>query len=282
MLKDSLYFGLHDTEPKGMTPIEPHEARMYNQAGYGIFYSVNAFTGIRRNANLKHINAWFVDIDGNKQEAFWKIYRSPIEPSIVNETKRGLHILFLAQDAIDTNYAEVQSRIVNYFDSDPAVRDLARVLRLPNFYHLKDPNTPFRIKTLVNNKKVHSESRMLRSFRPKVLIRRRCNTCRGTQEPYKEEYSFKWKVQQLDVKRSLLQLNKTPLVEGQEFMFRLHNGGEQIVIDGKSTSSWIDRNGFIGSLSKGGPTIYEWLMWYKGNTVEKLERELPKYIKELV
>lgn len=144
------------------------------QQGYGIFFTVNGFTGGRRtNETLTNINGFFADIDYpdkvNKTDAAVKQYKQellmemmedelPI-PTYVVETKNGFHVYWILgnplylndlnptqQEDIKLQYRQVEEAILARFDGDPGAKDAARVLRVPGTIHQKNPNDPFVVK----------------------------------------------------------------------------------------------------------------------------------------
>lgn len=61
----------------------------------------------------------------------------------------------------------------------------------------------------------------------------------------------------------LARLSGHPIVHGERYSFRrVSNGNHNIVVNGKPTSCFIDRQGRIGSLSGGGPSVYQWVRWF--------------------
>lgn len=144
------------------------------QQGYGIFFTVNGFTGGRRtNETLTNVNAFFADIDYpdkiNKTDEAVKQYKQellmemmedelPI-PTYVVETKNGFHVYWVLekpimlaelnpnqQEDLKLQYRQVEEAILARFDGDPGAKDAARVLRVPGTLHQKDPKNPFEVK----------------------------------------------------------------------------------------------------------------------------------------
>ena len=143
--------------------------------GYGIFYTVNGFTGGKRTGEtLTNINAFFCDIDFPhkfdktpenvriyKQDLLMELYEEGFTPTLINETKNGLHVFWILSKPIFLNelnpeqqnrlrvaYRDVEEAILARFDGDPGAKDIARVLRVPGTLHQKDPKDPFMIKTI--------------------------------------------------------------------------------------------------------------------------------------
>lgn len=172
--KNTLYCYIHDSNDN--SPIIHSEVLQLErqQQGYGIFFTVNGFTGGRRtNETLTNINGFFADIDYpdkiNRTPEAIKEYKQdllmemmddslPI-PTYVVETKNGFHVYWLLeapvmlnelnpdqQEQLKLSYRQVEEAILNRFDGDPGAKDAARVLRVPGTLHQKDPKDPFEVK----------------------------------------------------------------------------------------------------------------------------------------
>lgn len=162
--------------------------------GYGIFFSVNGFTGGRRTTeNLICLNGFFCDIDYpdkvNRTPDNIRIYKNELIqeladpdkgllPTAMVETKNGLHIYWLFTSPIylkDLNpeqigrlipkYKEVLESILYRYDGDPNAKDLTRVLRVPETMHQKDPKDPFEIKLIfLNTEQRYKFSEIVQKF----------------------------------------------------------------------------------------------------------------------
>jgi hypothetical protein len=112
-----------------------------NGLGAGIFVTVNE-TDLkgRTKANIVNVRAVFQEADRHG------VPTPPLTPHIVVETSAGkFHRYWLTREskaALD-DYEGVMRTMVEQFGSDPNARDLARVLRLPGFFHLKDVGNTF-------------------------------------------------------------------------------------------------------------------------------------------
>lgn len=124
---------------------DQHADALYelNQAGAGIFVMVNKGNGIvyegnrtcRTNANVVEVRALFVDADGAPLEPI--LENSP-PPHIVVESSPGKwHVYWRTNDTRLEEFKLIQQTIAKKFNTDPAVNDLARVMRVPGFYHQK-------------------------------------------------------------------------------------------------------------------------------------------------
>lgn len=267
-------YRLHDSDEElkrkgAVTVASRDEATEWNREGWGIFSTVNDFKGPRRIQNLSRINAWAVDMDeGSKAEMWRKLSTARLVPSKVVETKRGYQAYWNAKDAIASHWnAIVLDRLVPYFGADPNARDLARILREPDFYHMKNPAEPFLV-TVVHSRPVsYTEWQMAERF-PDVggSIRAR-KQAEQAKRQYRDPVAgdkFWDAVGNLDCMEALSRLSGHPAVGGEQYTFRRNASGTyNILVDGKGTSCWIDRNGKIGSLAQGGPTIAQWLRYFR-------------------
>ena len=112
-----------------------------NALGAGIFVTVNE-TDLkgRTKANIVNVRAVFQEADR------LGIPVPSLEPHIVVQTSPGkFHRYWLTHqnEAARREYEGVMRTMVDQYGSDPNARDLARVLRLPGFFHLKDVANPF-------------------------------------------------------------------------------------------------------------------------------------------
>lgn len=270
---------------KAAIPVTPDEAARWNtpDLGFGIFATVNSFAGARRKENLTRINAWAVDMDeGTKQEMHDKLVRSPLIPSLIVETKRGYQAYWCAIDGKAEHWnAIVLERLVPHFGSDANARDLCRILRVPGFLHLKDPTQPFRVRAVWKRMAAYREHDMRDAFRwipnraehqrhladaqraaeREARERMRQAAIAAGQIPTETLWEAIWN---LDCEEGLRRLSGHWSVSGEQYTFRpTARGNLNIYVDGKSSSCFIDANKKIGSLDGGGPTLVQWLRWFK-------------------
>ena len=114
-----------------------------NAEGAGIFVTVNQ-TDLkgRSNANIIDVRAIFQEADRAG------VPIPTLLPQIVVETSPGkFHRYWLTHGGKDAlaEFKTVMTTMVEQYGSDPNARDLARVLRLPGFFHQKDPQNPFMV-----------------------------------------------------------------------------------------------------------------------------------------
>ena len=114
------------------------ELAALNQKGAGIFITVNETDGqARRNENIIRIRGVFQDDDDGFQGTY------PLVPSIEVKSSPGkFQRYWLCSGVTSEQFKTLQERLIQSFGCDKNVKDLARVLRLPGFYHLKDPAHP--------------------------------------------------------------------------------------------------------------------------------------------
>jgi len=110
-----------------------------NQAGYDIFITVNETDGVDvKQANVTRVRALFADFDGSPLS---NLDRIPLKPSFTVNTSPGKHHAYwLIDDCPPEEFKPMQQALAQILESDPAVCDLGRIMRVPGFYHLKgDP-----------------------------------------------------------------------------------------------------------------------------------------------
>lgn len=104
-----------------------------NRRGAGVFVTVNETDGRgRKLENITRVRAVWQECDHGDAPLL------PCEPHIVVQSSPGkYHRYILTDDAPIDEVAGVQERLIRDYGSDPAAKDLARVLRLPGFFHQK-------------------------------------------------------------------------------------------------------------------------------------------------
>ena len=110
-----------------------------NQSGYDIFVTINETDGKDiKGANITRVRAIFADFDGSPLS---NLDRIPLKPSFtVNTSPDKHHAYWLIDDCPLDQFKPMQQKLAQILDSDPAVCDLGRIMRVPGFYHLKgDP-----------------------------------------------------------------------------------------------------------------------------------------------
>ncbi|WP_201007935.1 DNA-primase RepB domain-containing protein [Paenibacillus glycanilyticus] len=71
-----------------------------------------------------------------------------IKDTMIVETKNGYHIYWIMQDGNINKFVPIQKALAQTFDSDPMITNLSRVMRIPGFYHMKNPESPYMVKVI--------------------------------------------------------------------------------------------------------------------------------------
>jgi hypothetical protein len=276
------WFRMYDPDPRGVLPVTRDEAAHWNEQGFGIFWAVNEFDGPRRKEHLRRICAWAVDMDeGTKAEQAERLLFGPLIPTLVVETKRGYQAYWQAKDGTAEAWDSlVLERLVPYYGADKNARDLARILRVPGYYHCKDPADRYLCQVVHRHQVSYRQVEIAQCYPwvPSEKEHRQAHSEARRQAP--DQYDDFWEaVYHLDCEEGLRRLSGHPAVGGEHFTFRRNgNGNRNILVDGKGVNCWIDQDGRIGSGKgkNGGPTLYQWIAWY-GNK----PRDCVAVIKEL-
>ena len=112
----------------------------------GVFVMINRGDGLallghktcRSNANVVGIRSIFADLDGAPLEP---VLAHSIHPDIVVESSPGKwHAYWLAKGCPLDEFTRLQEAVATNFNGDHSIKDLARVMRVPGFWHQKrDP-----------------------------------------------------------------------------------------------------------------------------------------------
>ena len=134
-----------------------------NKKGAGIFVTVNRTDGKGRTTeNITAVRALWQDADRGDEPQL------PIVPHIVVESSPGkYHRYILVDGAPLDEFTAVQQRLVDDYGSDSNAKDLPRVLRLPGFYHMKDPRNPHLVRIIdKSNERPYSWEYVKKAFPP--------------------------------------------------------------------------------------------------------------------
>lgn len=114
-----------------------------NKLGCGIYFAANRTDGRGRAANnIVAVSSVFVDLDNAPVEP---VAECEAPPHIITVSSPGRHQAFWRVSDVELyEFGPIQRALAKRFNGDPAVSDLARVMRLPGFYHLK--SEPFECK----------------------------------------------------------------------------------------------------------------------------------------
>lgn len=173
-------YALHDYDEnlkrKGAFEIKNNQVEYFNKKGYGIFWTLNNYTGRRLAQNITKINYWIADIDeGTKEEQLKRIHSLWLQPTFVVETKKGFHCYWQAENATIQNYRKIELGIIDKLQADKACKDPVRLLRMPYCYHNKDKNNPYWLEVVEETGKSYTEEKMLYMF--ELKLEKKQNPC---------------------------------------------------------------------------------------------------------
>ena len=120
----------------------------HNEANRGIFFVVNS--GGNSDRKINKINAQFFECDTlSLEEQLENISKFPLEPSIIVQTKKSLHVYFLIKNGKVEKFRDIQKKLAKNFNGDGSCINESRVMRVPGFYHCKEE--PVRVKCIKFN-----------------------------------------------------------------------------------------------------------------------------------
>ncbi len=123
-----------------------------NEQGFEAYFTVNGFENApnAKIENCSSLNAFFVDIDGRKDPEELEAIKKKLDPTFILETKNGYHIYWLLDEPIYKDEMEkdewdktiakwekIEQSIVTTLNADQAVKDVPRILRIPDTYYWK-------------------------------------------------------------------------------------------------------------------------------------------------
>ncbi|MWC30759.1 DNA-primase RepB domain-containing protein [Paenibacillus sp. MMS18-CY102] len=80
------------------------------------------------------------------KQSFLARHEDDINDTMIVETKNGYHIYWVLKDGSLSNFVPIQKALAQKFNSDPMITNLSRAMRIPGFYHMKNPESPFMVK----------------------------------------------------------------------------------------------------------------------------------------
>jgi putative DNA primase/helicase len=102
----------------------------------GLYFVVNS--GGDKDRDISKFNAVFCESDNlSLEEQHTQLDASPLLPSLRVETKKSVHAYWLLEDGCsESDWREIQLGLISRFNSDPAIKNPARTMRLPGFNHI--------------------------------------------------------------------------------------------------------------------------------------------------
>ena len=142
-----------DQTGEGRLPVASEERKdELNVKGYESYFTVNGFKNApnAQKENCSSLNAFFVDIDGRKDQKELDRIHELLDPTFIIETQNGYHIYWVLDEPIYkeeveiddwiqivARWEQIEQNIVLALKADPVVKDLTRILRVPQTYYWK-------------------------------------------------------------------------------------------------------------------------------------------------
>lgn len=140
-----------DQTGEGRGPVSSVERKdELNVIGYESYFTVNGFKGRpdAKKDNCTNINAFFIDIDGRKDLEELEAIKKRLDPTFILETKNGHHIYWLLDESIYKDevdnwdeqlarWEKIEQQIVTDLNADPVVKDVTRIMRIPDTFYWK-------------------------------------------------------------------------------------------------------------------------------------------------
>lgn len=159
-----------------------------NQQGYEIYFVPNS--GGYHDKDIIRFNTVFIDLDcgrdenGNyfkleivedyKQAKLKEINQFNNKPSYIVETRNGLHVYWLlCENVAADQFRDCEERLINYFGADKAVKNPARLMRLPGFHWCKEPKSKFLVSINQHHDIRYSINTLLKDL-PEVSVKEKC------------------------------------------------------------------------------------------------------------
>ena len=113
-----------------------------NREGRGIYFVVNPGGEKNRDIMSAHSVFWESD-DLSKPEQIEQAQRSGLTLGAVVETQKSIHCYspLVAPITNLDEWRKLQERLIQHMESDPAIRNSSRMMRLPGFHHVRTEKT---------------------------------------------------------------------------------------------------------------------------------------------
>lgn len=114
------------------------QVERWQAQGYGVYVVVNG--GGHKDEDVKSCRAIFCEFDDRPiedQKEFWRSLNLP-EPTLQVQTRKSVHTYWVFDAAISVDaWRKLQTDLLAYTGSDPALKNPSRVMRLAGSYHIK-------------------------------------------------------------------------------------------------------------------------------------------------
>ncbi len=225
-----------------------------NEQGASICFSVNGSdTQDRHKEGISQINAWITEMDNMSKEDQMGIIRlSPIEPSLIIESKNWYHLYWFSKEWTIENWHKICRWLRNFFEWDPNVITIERILRIPWFDHCKDEDNRFEVTMFWWCLESYTEMEMLLAFSNIETYQERKDK-QAKAEAYMRKYeidnsddNFRKRVWDIPSDTMLEILSWTKHLNWEVITFKRNSDSQkQILVDWKSTGCRIDSVGKI-------------------------------------
>jgi len=133
------------------------QVERWQEQGYGIYIVVNG--GGHKDEDVKSCRAIFCEFDDRAIEEqiwFWREVGLP-EPTLQVRTRKSVHTYWVFNEPIVVEqWRELQTALITFAGSDPALKNPSRVMRLAGAYHIKPECEPLRCDIIHNSGKRYS------------------------------------------------------------------------------------------------------------------------------
>jgi putative DNA primase/helicase len=217
----------------------------------GIFFVVNH--GGHEDKDIKRINAQFVESDSLPiEEQMKRIKAFPLEPSIIVQTRKSLHVYYLIKNGSISDFRRIQIKLAIFFNGDRNCINESRVLRLPGFYHCK--KEPIMVKCIKFNPEIKYTQEEIEKYLPK--------------EEYKKNIS------------SLVMKNYKPCQKGLQMvcdkcLFLKHCKTNSQTL---SEHDWYAMISNLAVFEGGIEKIHEYSRAYQGYSKEETDKKIEHFI----
>ena len=123
-----------------------------NINGYESYFTVNGFKNSpnAKKDSCSSINAFFIDVDEKLSEKEIETIQEKLDPTFIVETMHGFHFYWCLDEVIYkeevtpeewgiavARWEKIEQSIVTTLNADPVVKDLTRILRVPDTFYWK-------------------------------------------------------------------------------------------------------------------------------------------------
>jgi hypothetical protein len=206
-----------------------------------------------------------------------KVKTWEVQPTGLIESHKGFYPYWIFNypipitdpEEVNLNYRDFVKKLGDKIGYPSEGDNIARVLRVPGSYHLKNPNKPFLIKELIKNGNVIDREELAQWIGYDTWIKREEREIVNMDRHYESIYD-------VPIINALKMLSGTALVNFEVYEFqKTGSGNYNIIINGKLSSNYINpQTNSIGKTGGGAtPNIVDWVMWYTEEGYTKMNKE---------